>query len=154
MMSDYDADILLWSEHQADLLRRIGAGEQVNDQVDWENVAEEIESLGQSERRSLASHVRTVLEHLAKLEASPATEPRAGWRDTVLRARLDIQDLLETSPSLRPTLSAVVSQQLPRALKLTASALALHGETARVDLGTITYTADHVLGDWFPADNG
>ena len=38
-MSEYDTDILLWSEHQAALLRRAGAGERVNDQVDWENVA-------------------------------------------------------------------------------------------------------------------
>ena len=152
-IGEYDADIRLWSERQAALLRRVGAGEKVNDQVDWANVAEEIESLGQSERRRLASHVRTVLEHLAKLEASPATESRSGWQDTVLRSRLDIQDLLEASPSLRPTLAAVVSQQLPRALKLTASALTLHGETPRVDLGNITYTVDQVLSDWFPTGN-
>ena len=42
-MSDYDTDILTWSERQAALLRRVGVGEKVNDQVDWENVIEEIE---------------------------------------------------------------------------------------------------------------
>ncbi len=39
-------DQLIWSERQAGLLRRMGPGERVNDQVDWTNVAEEIESLG------------------------------------------------------------------------------------------------------------
>lgn len=40
-MSDlYEEDILTWSERQADLLRRLAAGERVNDQVDWENVVE------------------------------------------------------------------------------------------------------------------
>jgi Domain of unknown function DUF29 len=45
-MSDlYDTDILAWSKRQADLLRRVAAGERVNDQVDWGNVAEEIEDI-------------------------------------------------------------------------------------------------------------
>ncbi len=44
-MSEYDADFVLWSREQADLLRRMAAGERVNDQVYWENLAEEIESL-------------------------------------------------------------------------------------------------------------
>jgi hypothetical protein len=146
----YDVDVLSWSEQQAALLRRIAAGETVNDLIDWENIAEEIESVGQSERRSLASHVRTVLERLAKLEASPAIDPRAGWQDTVSRARADIEDLLQASPSLRPKLEAVVAEQLPRALKLAASSLAHHGETTRVSLGAISYSADQVLNDWFP----
>ena len=49
-MSDlYDTDILTWSARQADLLRRVAAGERVNDQVDWTNVIEEVESVGQSQ---------------------------------------------------------------------------------------------------------
>lgn len=54
-MADYDTDVLLWSERQAALLRRMGAGERVNDQVDWPNVAEEIESLGRSDKREMRS---------------------------------------------------------------------------------------------------
>ncbi len=58
-MSDlYGDDILLWSERQAALLRRMGAGERVNDLVDWENVAEEIESVG--ERRSVLDILKDV----------------------------------------------------------------------------------------------
>ena len=52
-MSDsdlYDTDILLWSERQADLLRRHAAGERVNDaSIDWPNIVEEIEDVGRSE---------------------------------------------------------------------------------------------------------
>ena len=46
-MSDlYDTDIALWSEQQARLLRRHAAGKPVNnDDLDWQNIAEEIESL-------------------------------------------------------------------------------------------------------------
>jgi hypothetical protein len=40
----YERDVLAWSQHQADLLRRLGRGEQAND-VDWAHVAEEIEDM-------------------------------------------------------------------------------------------------------------
>ena len=56
-MSDYATDILTWSERQSALLRRVGAGEKVNDQVDWDNVAEEIESVGSEQLHVVASAV-------------------------------------------------------------------------------------------------
>lgn len=134
-MSAYDTDILSWSEHQAALLRRRAAGDVVNEtQLDWLNIAEEIESVGRSERSALSSHVRTIIEHLAKLEVSAAGEPRAGWKDTVLRCRTNVEGLLQDSPSLRAKLDETIAKELARALKLTASALALHGETPRVSL--------------------
>jgi hypothetical protein len=51
-MSDlYDEDIVLWSEGQGELLRRRAAGELVNDaELDWPNIAEEIESVGNEQR--------------------------------------------------------------------------------------------------------
>jgi Domain of unknown function DUF29 len=70
-MSDYGDDILLWSERQAELLRRMAAGERVNDQVDWENVAEEIESVGRTEPRACESHLVQALLHDLKAEAWP-----------------------------------------------------------------------------------
>ncbi len=54
-MSDYDTDILTWSERQADLLRRVGAGEKINDQVDWKNIAEEVETMGRSQPAQVKS---------------------------------------------------------------------------------------------------
>ena len=59
-MSDlYEGDILLWSQHQADLLRRRAAGELVNEtELDWPNIAEEIEAVGRTELRSCRSLLR------------------------------------------------------------------------------------------------
>jgi len=55
-MSDlYDTDIVTWSAQQAELLRRVAAGERINDLVDWGNVIEEIESVGQSQVDALES---------------------------------------------------------------------------------------------------
>jgi hypothetical protein len=149
-MSSYDIDILEWSERQAALLRRMAAGERVNDQVDWENVAEEIESVGASERRELTSKIRTVLEHLMKLEASPASMPRAGWMESMQTARAAIEDVLEDSPSLKPTVPQVIERQLPRARRVVAVALTEHSETARVPLEQLRYSEDQVVGEWFP----
>ena len=72
----YDEDLAQWCESQARALRD-GARAGTNLPIDWENVAEEIESLGKSQGRELASGIRTTLVHLMKLQASPATDPRA-----------------------------------------------------------------------------
>jgi hypothetical protein len=152
-MSDYDTDIALWSEHQAALLRRRAAGQLVNDaDLDWPNIAEEIEALGRSERSSLRSKITTVIEHLMRLQASPATAPRRGWKATILRARGDIGDLLKDSPSLRPLVAAMVVEQTQRAQKDLTAWLALYGEQPRIDIASLVFTEDQVLGDWFPAD--
>jgi hypothetical protein len=63
-MSECETDIVLWSEHQAALLRRIIAGELVNSaEIDWPNIAEEIESMGRSERRACESHRQRTRAH-------------------------------------------------------------------------------------------
>jgi hypothetical protein len=146
-MSDlYDTDIVLWSEHQAGLLRRRAAGELVNEaDLDWPNIAEEIESVGGSERRSLASRIGTVIEHLLlKLEASPAVEPRAKWQETVIRARSDIDAMLEDSPSLRQKPDEMVGREMKRQRRLVADMLALYSETPRVPTEHISYDRDRV----------
>ncbi len=114
-MSDYDLDFYAWTQRQGGLLRRLAAGERVNDaDLDWPNIAEEIETLGRSERGAVASRIRNVVEHLMKLEASPATEPRAGWRRTIKRERIDIESLLDGNPTLKPVVSQLIASELPR----------------------------------------
>jgi Domain of unknown function DUF29 len=100
----------------------------------------------------LASAVRIILEYLAKLEASPAVEPRGGWRQTVLRVRATIDEMLEESPSLRPSLDAVIEREMRRIRPLVADALAQYGETPRVPLEKIDYSSEQVLGPWLPGD--
>jgi hypothetical protein len=146
----YDQDFLLWTEEQATALRR---ARDSNLPLDWENLAEEIESLGASQRTELNSQVRRVLRHLFKLEASPAVDPRAGWRATVRDARIEIEDLLEASPSLRGEIDAVSKRQSANAAKLASHDLEDHGEPAdavwtRLEKGG--FTAEQILGDWFP----
>ncbi len=151
MVSDlYGNDIVLWSEQQAALLRRMGAGERVNDQVDWENVAEEIEALGKSDRRELRNRTRTILAHLIKLAISAATEPRAGWHETIIEQRAALRSLLEDSPSLKPTVAQVIADELANAREIALASLAAHNEQPRVDPGSLTFTEDQAVGPWLP----
>ena len=80
-MSDlYDTDIALWSEQQARLLRRHAAGKPVNnDDLDWQNIAEEIESLAKSDRREIRNRLAVDL-HAPVEVACPAGGKGGGWR--------------------------------------------------------------------------
>nr|WP_294544234.1 DUF29 domain-containing protein [uncultured Rhodopila sp.] len=76
--SIYEYDVLAWSEHQADLLRRLGRGETVNE-VDCANLAEEIEGVGLSELHPVESNLFRIIIHLLKLQASPESDARNHW---------------------------------------------------------------------------
>jgi hypothetical protein len=149
MASRYDEDLVLWTEEQGRELRA-AAGAGWNAPIDWANVAEEIESLGRSERHALSSHVAIVIEHLLKLQASPAAEPARGWRDSIRRARQRIEDVLEDSPSLRRNVADVIARQTPRARALVLANLEDYGEQPKADIGTAAFTEAEVLGDWLP----
>jgi DNA polymerase III delta prime subunit len=75
----YDEDFVVWTERQAEILRRL-AREGSNLPLDWDNLAEEVESLGKSDRREVESYLERILEHLIKLRYSPsaATPTRLG----------------------------------------------------------------------------
>jgi hypothetical protein len=89
-MSDlYDTDILGWSERQAELLRRLAAGERVNDQIDWENVAAELESVGRSELHRTESLLTQALRHRLKIMAWPTTSEVPHWQEEATLFQLD-----------------------------------------------------------------
>lgn len=146
----YDVDFFLWTQEQAAALRH---AKDSNLPLDWENLAEEIESLGKSDRRELRSQIRRIMRHLFKLAASPAREPRAGWCSTINDGRGEIEDVLRDSPSLRRELDALIAEESRPAAKFAAADLELHGELAdavwaRLEQGG--FSTDQVLTDWFP----
>jgi hypothetical protein len=76
----YEADILLWSEQQGDLLRRVAAGEPVNETLDWPNIIEEIESVGNEQRFAVESLLMRALIHMLKAEAWPSSREVPHWQ--------------------------------------------------------------------------
>lgn len=95
----YEYDALAWSDQQADLLRRLAAGERVNDAVDWPNVIEEVQDVGRSELRSCQSLLRQAFTHLLKLYAWPASRAAEHWRDEVMNFIDDAENRF--APSMR-----------------------------------------------------
>lgn len=89
----YHQDIYLWTEEISRLLK----ARQFNE-VDWQNVIEEIEALGRSERDKLVSSLKVLTWHLLKWRYQP-TKRTDSWR-TILRERR-IEEYLEDTPSLK-----------------------------------------------------
>ncbi len=150
----YDRDFVLWTEEQATLLRN---AKDSNLPLDWENLAEEIESLGRSQRAELKSQIRRILRHLLKPVASPAAEPRGGWHATIRDARVEIEDVLEDSPSLGSEIADIIARQTRSAANLAAADLGRHGERADKVWAILEpggFTAEEVVGDWFPGPPG
>jgi hypothetical protein len=94
----YERDFYAWTREQATLLR---AGK--TSEADLENIAEEIESMGKTEKRELISRLTILLLHLAKWRFQPGLRGR-GWRLGIEGQRLDIADLIDDNPSLKPYL--------------------------------------------------
>ena len=71
----YDDDILLWSEQQAEAIRKLGTTRRdLPNELDIENVAEEIESVGRSELAAVESYLQLILVHLVKLRVEPEAD--------------------------------------------------------------------------------
>jgi uncharacterized protein DUF29 len=115
-MSDlYDDDILLWSERQADLLRRHAAGERVNDaSIDWPNIAEEIEDVGRSERNSVESHLVQAMLHDLKAEAWPLARDVPHWRAEARGHRDDARRRFSPSMAQRIDVAKLYREALRR----------------------------------------
>jgi Domain of unknown function DUF29 len=118
-MSDYDTDIVVWSDRQAELLRGRAAGELVNDaELDWPNIAEEIESVGREQVHAVQSLLRQAMIHRLKVIAWPQTSYVAGWEDEDLGFRQDAADRDTPAMRQRIGLEHLYSQALRRLPRL------------------------------------
>jgi hypothetical protein len=100
----YDEDFYAWTVEQARLLR---TGEL--SALDIENIAEEIESMGRSDKREIESRLTVLLAHLLKWLFQPE-QRSSGWSGTIREQRRRIEKLLRESPSLRPMLADAVEE--------------------------------------------
>ena len=141
----YEQDLYAWSQAQADLLRAGRFAE-----LDLEHVIEEIEDLGGALKRSARNRIRTIVEHLLKLEHSPAKEPRAGWRATIRTQRVRLQDVL--TPTLRREAESELADLYQDARGLAEGALRDHGEGAAAEAlpQTCPYSLDQIASGWLP----
>jgi hypothetical protein len=93
--TSYDKDVILWSQEQARLLRAGRFAE-----LDVEHLADEIEDVGKSEKRELASRMAVLLAHLLKWRSQPENRSKS-WRATIVIQRKRIVLALKETPSLK-----------------------------------------------------
>ena len=113
-MSLYDTDFYEWTKAQAKALAKGDAGA-----LDWENLAEEIESLGKSDRRGLQSALEIVLLHLLKWAHQPERRS-VSWENSIDEHRGRVEPILQDSPSLRRQIPALIEGAYPRARRVAA----------------------------------
>lgn len=111
-MTGYDADFHAWTQEQAKFIR---TGQ--FHQLDLENLAEEIESLGRQERRELRNRLAVLVGHLLKWQFQPAYRG-ASWQSTLRVQRREVQRLLKENPSLRPYLDEAIAEAYDAALDI------------------------------------
>ena len=144
----YESDFHAWTENQAAALRNL-LKERWNGSLDLANLAEEVESLGRSERRELRKRLTTIVEHLLKLEHSSRLDPREGWEESVTRSRTAIKLLLDDNPSLRREVPALVENAFTILAEFTVDQLIRRGEidpSRREEILRRPYSEEQVLG--------
>lgn len=137
----YETDFYLWTQQQAELLRH-GAFSA----LDVENLVEEIESMGASDRRSLSSFLELVIMHLLKWQYQPERRGNS-WQTSISKGRNAIERILEYSPSLKKQLSKMIIAEYRRARKEASSETSLPLTTFPEQC---PFTVEQITGDYWP----
>jgi Domain of unknown function DUF29 len=146
----YEQDFYVWTQRQAEALRRL-AKAHPNVELDFPHLIEEVADLGASQRDAVRSQLRRIIEHCLKLEYSPARGPRIGWHETIIDARILLED------KLTRTLHRGVQRQLPKlydqARRAAQGSLRLYGEAEAAEAlpDVCPYRlADLLQHGWYP----
>jgi hypothetical protein len=141
----YDDDFYVWTEAQAELLRQ-----RQFEALDLENLIEEVEALGRAEKSSVLNNASVIVEHLLKLQFSPAQEPRNVWRASVREHRRRLRR--DLTPRLRQILDAELPVLYAGVRDDTASLLRDYQEVAAAEAlpATCPYIPDQITDDWWP----
>lgn len=136
------ADINAWIEQTTKLLR-----DRRWQEIDVDQLIEEIEALGKSERRAIASQLIRLLLHLLKWQYQPERRSDS-WLDSITDARTQIDLAIVDSPSLKAYPFTELESSYQRARRQAA-------KQTNLDLSTFPincpYALDSVLDeDWLP----
>jgi hypothetical protein len=140
----YDSDFYAWTQQQAQLLRARRWAD-----LDLDNLIDEVESVGGSEKREIRNRLVSLLAHLLKWKYQPGRRG-SSWRKTISEHRRQLADIVQTSPSLRDYLKDQVQQ---RYLGGTLEAADETGIAIGLFPEECPFTAEQVLDlEFFPED--
>lgn len=114
----YETDFYQWTVKQAELLR----GEDYAE-LDIDNLIEEIESMGRSDRREVGSRLTPMMEHMLKLVHEPKSRAKNGWKRTIATQRIELAKLLRDNYTLRSQIADFIEDAYPDARQLAAVGL-------------------------------
>ncbi|MEA5513020.1 DUF29 domain-containing protein [Nodularia sp. UHCC 0506] len=107
--STHENDFYAWTAEQVNLLKT-----RQLDQIDWQNIADEIEDMGRSEKRQLENRLEILIMHLLKWQFQPNLRSRS-WQLTIKEQRLRLEKLLRKNPSLQSHLTEAIQDVYPLA---------------------------------------
>lgn len=140
MLPKYEEDVYGWAIANASLLKKGKF-----DEADMNHIIEEMEALGRSNRRELVSRLGVLMAHLMKWQYQ-SDKRNKSWKGTIVRQRIDINDVLEENPSLKSQIQEII-------LKSYKYALAILEEETPLDLKSFPsecpYTFIQMLNDEF-----
>jgi len=106
----YDQDFYKWTQESARLLREGRFSD-----LDIENLVEEVESMGRSEKREFISRLAVLIAHLLKWGYQPGKRSRS-WASTIVEQRSEVADVLEDNPSFKSTLDDMILRAYKKAV--------------------------------------
>jgi hypothetical protein len=139
----YEQDFYAWTKEQAGALRTHRPNA-----IDWQHIAEALESMGGSERREMENRLRLIIMHLLKWRAQPAFRSKS-WERTLRTQRRDLERHLDRNPSLSPLLPGVLIEQYEDAVSeaISETGLAESNFAARCP-----YSVEQVMDQTFLPD--
>lgn len=137
----YETDFYQWTQQQAALLRQGALSA-----LDIENLIEEIDDMGASNRRSLGSFLELVIMHLLKWQYQPERRGTS-WRLSIFNGRHQIQRLLKDSPSLNPKVVTLIADEYRQARQIAALETGLPLTTFP---DQCPFTIEQITGDYWP----
>ncbi|WP_265269611.1 DUF29 domain-containing protein [Nostoc sp. KVJ3] len=140
----YETDFYAWTQEQATLLRN----EQWS-QIDLQNLIEEIQSLGKQQRQELRNRLSILIGHLLKWQYQSQRRSRS-WLATLRIQRLDIAELLEDNPSLKPYLEEALRKAYLKGVELAVGETDLPKRTFPVEC---PYSLSEIVdSDFYPGE--
>ena len=140
MIPKYDQDFYGWAMAEASLLRQ-----HKWDELDIEHLAEELESMGASEKREIRSRMKQLMKHLLKWKYQPDLQCRS-WKNSIRNQRLELEDVIKDNPSLKPSLNENIKEVYMRALTDAAEETGIYKENFPTEC---PYTFDQIMDDQF-----
>ncbi len=141
----YDQDFYLWLQTTINILKEGKFAE-----VDLENLLEELESMGRSEKNALKSNLRILVMHLLKYKYQPEKRTNS-WRYTITEHRQRLQDTFKTSPSLYRFFEEIFNESYQNARKLASDETGL---SINLFPPESPFTVEEVLNpDFLPPDH-